>query len=81
MQHHIAKDNYLQDFSRKENYKREKTKLKTKLRGLSLRANYNDRVTAKLVPNLHHMVSVTDPYGHNLGFLDRSRYFFFQVAP
>jgi hypothetical protein len=25
--------------------------------------------------------SVTDPYGSNLGFLDRSRYFFFQVAP
>jgi hypothetical protein len=28
-----------------------------------------------------HVVSVTDPYGRNLGFLDRSRYFFFQVAP
>jgi hypothetical protein len=27
------------------------------------------------------VVSVTDPYGRNLGFLDRSRYFFFQVAP
>jgi hypothetical protein len=27
------------------------------------------------------VVSVTDPRGHNLGFLDRSRYFFFQVAP
>jgi hypothetical protein len=26
------------------------------------------------------MVSVTDPYGHILGFLDRSRYCFFQVA-
>jgi hypothetical protein len=25
--------------------------------------------------------SVTDPYGHILGFLDRSRYCFFQVAP
>jgi hypothetical protein len=25
--------------------------------------------------------SVTDPYGRNLGFLDRSRYFFFQVVP
>jgi hypothetical protein len=22
-----------------------------------------------------------DPYGRNLGFLDRSRYFFFQVVP
>jgi hypothetical protein len=28
-----------------------------------------------------HMVSVSDPYGRVLGFLDRSRYFFFQVAP
>jgi hypothetical protein len=28
-----------------------------------------------------HVVSMTDPYGRILGFLDRSRYFFFQVAP
>jgi hypothetical protein len=28
-----------------------------------------------------HTVSVTDPYGRILSFLDRSRYFFFQVAP
>jgi hypothetical protein len=28
-----------------------------------------------------HVVSVTDPYVRILGFLDRSRYFFFQVAP
>jgi hypothetical protein len=27
------------------------------------------------------MVSVPDPYGRILGFLVRSRYFFFQVAP
>jgi hypothetical protein len=27
------------------------------------------------------VVSVADPYGRNLCFLDRSRYFFFQVAP
>jgi hypothetical protein len=27
------------------------------------------------------MVSVTDPYGCIPGFLDRSRYYFFQVAP
>jgi hypothetical protein len=40
----------------------------TKLRGLS-------RLSAKLVPTFAdrgcHMVSVTDPYGRNLGFLDR----------
>jgi hypothetical protein len=28
-----------------------------------------------------HVVSVTYPYGHILGFLDRSRYYIFQVAP
>jgi hypothetical protein len=28
-----------------------------------------------------HVVSATDPYGSILGFLDRSRYFLFQVAP
>jgi hypothetical protein len=27
------------------------------------------------------VVSVTDPYGRILGFLDRSCYYFFQVAP
>jgi hypothetical protein len=46
----------------------------------------NDRrLTAMLVASfayrLCHVVSVTDPYGRILGFLDRSRYLFFQVAP
>jgi hypothetical protein len=27
------------------------------------------------------VVSATDPHGHILDFLDRSRYYFFQVAP
>jgi hypothetical protein len=27
------------------------------------------------------VVTVTDPYGRILGFIDRSRYFFFKVAP
>jgi hypothetical protein len=27
------------------------------------------------------VVSAVDPYGRNLDFLDRSRYYFFQVAP
>jgi hypothetical protein len=27
------------------------------------------------------VVSALDSYGHNLGFLDQSRYFFFQVVP
>jgi hypothetical protein len=47
-----------------------------KLRGLSLRANYTEE--AKVVPTFAdrrcHVVSVTDPYGHNFGFLDQSRY-------
>jgi hypothetical protein len=42
-------------------------------------------LSAKLVPTLAdrgcRVVSVTDLYGRILGFLDRSRYFFFQVAP
>jgi hypothetical protein len=43
------------------------------------------RLSTKLVPTFTdgvcHVVSVTDPYGRNLGFLDRSCHFFFQVAP
>jgi hypothetical protein len=62
---------------------------KTKLRDLSLRANYTDRATAALSTKLVttfadrgcHVVSVTDPYGRILDFLDRSCYFFFQVLP
>jgi hypothetical protein len=45
----------------------------------------DDRLSEKLVPIFAgrgcHMVSVTDPYVHILDFLDRSLYFFFQVAP
>jgi hypothetical protein len=43
------------------------------------------RLSAKIVPTSAdrecHVVSVTDPYNRILGFLDRSRYFFYQVAP
>jgi hypothetical protein len=43
------------------------------------------RLSAKLVPTFAgrgcHVVSVTDPCGRILGFLDLSRYFSFQVAP
>jgi hypothetical protein len=42
-------------------------------------------LSAKLVPTFadkgYHVDSAADPYGRNLGFLDRSRYFIFQVAP
>jgi hypothetical protein len=46
----------------------------------------NDRrLLAKLVPTFAdggcQVFSVADPYGRILGFLDRSRNFFFQVAP
>jgi hypothetical protein len=43
------------------------------------------RLPAKLVPTIPdrgcHVVSVTNPYVRNIGFLDRNRYLFFQVAP
>jgi hypothetical protein len=43
------------------------------------------RLSVKLVPNFADtgcdVVSVTHPYGHILGFVYRSSYFFFQVAP
>jgi hypothetical protein len=43
------------------------------------------RMSAKIVPIFayrgSHVVSVMDPSGRILGFLDRNRYFFFQVAP
>jgi hypothetical protein len=47
---------------------------------------YSDRrLSAKLVPTFatrgRHVVSVTDLYGRIHGFIDRSRYFLFQVAP
>jgi hypothetical protein len=58
-----------------------------KFRGLSPQSDYTDRansLAAKLMPTLAdgrcHVVSVKDPYGHILGFLDRSPYFFLQVA-
>jgi hypothetical protein len=59
----------------------------TKPRGLSPRANIPSdcRMSAKLVPTVEdrgcHVVNVTDHYGRILSFIDRSRYFAFQVAP
>jgi hypothetical protein len=45
----------------------------------------DSRLSAKLVPTYPdrgcQVVSVTDPYGLILGFLDLGRYFLFQVAP
>jgi hypothetical protein len=41
------------------------------------------RLSARLMPTFAdrgcHVVSVTDPYGRTLGFLDRSRYFFLLI--
>jgi hypothetical protein len=53
------------------------------LHGLSPRANYTDRATAVCRRSDYqlfadrgcHVVSVTDPYGRILDFVDRSRYF------
>jgi hypothetical protein len=43
------------------------------------------RMSAKLVPTSadrgRHVVSVTDPFGRIIGFLDRNRCFFLQVPP
>jgi hypothetical protein len=43
------------------------------------------RLSAKLVPTFAdrgcHVVSMMDPYGRILSFLDRGRNLFFQVAP
>jgi hypothetical protein len=43
------------------------------------------RLSAKLVPTFadtgYRVVSATDPHGRIIWFLDRRRYFFFQVAP
>jgi hypothetical protein len=45
----------------------------------------DSRLSAQLVPTFAdkecRVVSVTDPYGRNFDFLDRIRYYFFQVAP
>jgi hypothetical protein len=55
--------------------------LKTKLHGLSPRANYTDRAACRrsdcqfLRIEGCHVVSVTDPYGRILDLLDRNRYF------
>jgi hypothetical protein len=54
-----------------------------KLRGLSPLVNYTDRVTTDFQRSYCQrlgmgcdVVSVTNRYGRNLGFLDRSSYFF-----
>jgi hypothetical protein len=39
------------------------------------------KIVSTFVDRLCHMVSFTDPYSDILRFLDRSRYFFLQVAP
>jgi hypothetical protein len=63
----------------------EKKKAKTKSKSSWPQSASDRLLLVKLVPTFAyrgcHMVSVTDPYGNILGFLDRSRYFFFQVAP
>jgi hypothetical protein len=62
---------------------------KTKLRGLSPQENYTDRETAACQRSQYQLLRIegayvviaTNPYGRILGFLDRSRCFFFQVPP
>jgi hypothetical protein len=45
------------------------------------RPQFVGEVNAKFADGECHMVRMTDHYGRNLCFLDRSLYFFFQVAP
>jgi hypothetical protein len=66
---------------------KQQNKQTNKLHGLSPQANYTDQATAAcrrsdcqlFADKGCHVVSVTDPYGRILGFLDRSRYF--SIAP
>jgi hypothetical protein len=67
-------------------YKKQKQKKTPWPQSASEQYRPNDcRLSTKLVLNSAdregRVVSVTDPYGSILGFLDRSRYLFFQVAP
>jgi hypothetical protein len=57
--------------------------IKKKLRDLSPQANYTDRATAAnfFADRGCHVVSVTNPHGRILAFLDRSLYYLFQVVP
>jgi hypothetical protein len=41
----------------------------------------SEKLVSIVVDRKCHVVNLTDPYGRILGFLDRSRYFFFQVLP
>jgi hypothetical protein len=73
-------------------FERQQKQIKTMLKKKSWRQSGNklyrklDRsLSAKLVPTFEDRgVSRSqrgDPHGRNLGFLDRRRYFFFQIAP
>jgi hypothetical protein len=57
------------------------TQKQTKLRGMSPRANHTDRATAACRRSLYQLLRDTGvsrrQRGRNLGFLERSRYFFF----
>jgi hypothetical protein len=52
-----------------------------KLRGHSSPENYTERATAAFADRKCCVVSTTDLHGRFLGFIDRSRYYFFKVAP
>jgi hypothetical protein len=63
----------------------DKTKLNWPESASELYRPSDRRLSTKLVSTVAgrgwNVVSVTNPYGRNLDFLDRSRYFLFQVAP
>jgi hypothetical protein len=48
---------------------------------LTFKCRLSEKLVSTFADRGCHVVSVTDPYGHILGFLDWSLYLFFQVAP
>jgi hypothetical protein len=52
-----------------------------KFLGLSPRPPFVGEVSANFFADECYVISLTDPHGSILGFLDRSSYVFFQVAP
>jgi hypothetical protein len=73
------------NLQRVTNYTKKKTKLNSVAWVRQRTIPSDRRLSSKLVPTFVdrgcHLVGVTDPYRSILGFLYRSRYFFFQVAP
>jgi hypothetical protein len=62
------------------NYKKKKTPWSETASELYRPSDRRCRRSDCQLLRIGHVVSVKDAHGRNLGFLDRSRYFFYQVA-